>query len=344
MQLFTQLPLSSLIEFCRVLRHNLDAGLTLRHVFRQQGERGPYAVRPVARRMADKLEEGESLEQTLKDERGYFPPILISLATVGEQTGSLPEVFAELEKYFALQLRLRRQFISQITWPAIQLVAAIFVIAGMIFLLAALSPTGRPSWDPLGLGFTGERGAVRFLFTAFGTLAAIIVAYFVITRALKQKALVDAILLRLWIIGPCVTAIALLRFCVALRLTMETALGITKGIRLSMRATGNAAFEAKTDVVCDALKQGEDLSVALDECRLFPREFVDILANAEEGGRVPEVMRHQADYYDEEARRRLTILTHAASWGVYAVIAGLIVFVILRIFTSYISLLDSYAK
>jgi type IV pilus assembly protein PilC len=344
MQLFTQLPLSGLIEFCRALRHNLDAGLTLRHVFRQQGERGPFAVRPVARRMAEKLDEGESLEKALKDERAYFPAIFISLVAVGEQTGSLPEVFAELEKYFVLQQRLRRQFIQQITWPALQLVAAIFVIAGMIFLLAALSPSGKPSWDPLGLGFTGERGALRFLITAFGSLAAIIAGYFIVTRAMKQKAVVDAILLRLWIIGPCVSAIALLRFCVALRLTMETSLGITKGVRLSMRATGNAAFDVKADVVCDALKQGEDLSAALNQSRVFPCDFINILGNAEEGGRVPEVMRHQAEYYDEEARRRLTILTQAASWGVYAVVAGLIIFVIFRIFTSYISLLDSYAK
>ncbi len=32
----SRLPLSSLIELCRVLRHYLGAGLTLRDVFRQQ--------------------------------------------------------------------------------------------------------------------------------------------------------------------------------------------------------------------------------------------------------------------------------------------------------------------
>ena len=100
MQFFTQIPLRNLIEFCRVLRHNLAAGLTLRRVFRQQAERGPYSVRPVAQRISEKLEQGESLEAALKDEKHKFPPIFLSLTAMGEESGNLPEVLAELEEYF----------------------------------------------------------------------------------------------------------------------------------------------------------------------------------------------------------------------------------------------------
>ena len=108
----SQLPLASLIEFCRVLRHNLGAGLSLVHVFRQQATKGPPPIRPVAERILHELEQGESLETALEQERAFFPPMFISLAIVGERTGSLPEVFTELEKFFLLQQRLRRQFFT----------------------------------------------------------------------------------------------------------------------------------------------------------------------------------------------------------------------------------------
>ena len=36
----SRLPLSSVIELCRVLRHYLGAGLTLRDAFRKQAARG----------------------------------------------------------------------------------------------------------------------------------------------------------------------------------------------------------------------------------------------------------------------------------------------------------------
>src|SRR5919201_6777858 len=123
MQLFTQIPLASLIEFCRALRHNLGDGLTLREVFRQQAQRGPLAVRAVAARVGEQLDRGESLQAALKPEKQYFPPIFLSLVTVGEESGSLPEVLGELEKYLLLQQKLRREFIARMTWPALEFFA-----------------------------------------------------------------------------------------------------------------------------------------------------------------------------------------------------------------------------
>ena len=83
MLLTSQLPLSSLIEFCRALRHNLGAGLSLPDVFRQQSERGPGPVRPIATRIYGDLANGDSLEEALKREKAAFPPMFLSLAEIG---------------------------------------------------------------------------------------------------------------------------------------------------------------------------------------------------------------------------------------------------------------------
>lgn len=339
MLLTRQLPLPSLIEFCRALRHNLGAGISIRRTFRQQAERGPVAVRPVAERIAQELDEGESLEATLKREKGVFPPLFISLVTVGEQTGSLPEVLHELEKYFMLQQRLWRQFLQQISWPMIQFILAPFVIAGMIFFLALLSSGGTP-FDPLGFGLRGAGGALTFLLSYFGAFGLVIAAYFLLTRTLKQKAAVDDVLLRIPVIGPTLRALALMRFCIALRLTMNTGMPIASALRLSMRGTGNAAFTSREEIVREAVRSGDDLTKALGQAGVFPEDFLNIMANAEEGGRVPEVMQHQAEYYEEESSRRLTILSRAASWGVYFIIACILIFMIMRIAGSILGLYD----
>jgi type II secretory pathway component PulF len=340
----SQLPLSSLIELCRALRHNLEAGLSLHHVFRQQAERGPAPIRPIADRIAQDLEQGESLEAALKPERAAFPHMFVALVTVGEQTGSLPDVLGELEKYFLMQQRLRRQFLWQIAWPCLQFFAAPFVLALMIFVLAVLTPSGSRPYDPLGLGYTGVWGAVKLLLHFFVTIAALVGLYVLATRSLRRRATVHELLLRLPVIGPCVRAIALSRFCLALRLTMNTGMAITKALGLSLRATGNEAFAIRAEPVKQSLRRGEDLAQALEDTRIFPRDFLDILANAEEGGRVPEVMRHQSDYYTDEARRKLTILTHSASALVWLMVAGTIIFLIFRIFFGYLGMLDSLAR
>jgi type II secretory pathway component PulF len=330
MLLSSELPLPSLIQFCRALRHSLGAGLGIVTVFRQQSERGDFRIRPVAGRIGEELEKGESLESALKQERGHFPAMFVSMTIVGEQSGNLPEILAELEKYFALQLKLRREFRQQIAWPVIQFVLAGLVIPTMIVFLSILSQGGKP-FDPLGFGLTGGGGAITFMFFFYGTPILMIAAYVLLTRNLNRAARVHALLLRLWVIGPCLRALALMRFCLALRLTMETGMSIKRALRLSLNATGNAAFEAQADIVEDAIRGGEELSLALSRAGVFPPEFLDILANAEESGRLVEVMDNQAKFYEEEASLKMKILSRAAAWGVYALIAATIIFMIFRI-------------
>src|SRR5437868_12457594 len=173
MLLSSRLPLSSLIELCRVLRHYLSAGLPLRDVFKRQAGKGPLAGRPIAARVAEALGRGEGLEQALKREAAAFPPLLLSLAAVGEQTGMLPEVFGELERYYQRQVQLRRQFWAAAAWPLIQFVLSVFVIAGLILVLGwlpnARTPDGKP-YDPVGFGLIGAGGAVTFLAIVFGSI------------------------------------------------------------------------------------------------------------------------------------------------------------------------------
>jgi type II secretory pathway component PulF len=333
-----RLPLSGLIDLCRALRHYLGAGLTLRDVFRQQAAKGTAAVRPVAARISAGLESGDDLEELLKKESAAFPPLFTALATVGEQTGMLPEVFRELEKYFQLMLRLRQQFLRQIAWPAFQLFAAIFVIAGLIWILGLLGG----AYDPIGLGTGGDR-ALLFLCGAFGLLGAVVGLYVLARRVLGAGAL-DAWLLRLPVIGPCVQALALTRFCLALRLTLETAMPIARALRLSFRATGNAAFEAASETAQKSVKSGEELTTALAKTRLFPEEFQHVIAVGEESGRLTDVLEQQGEQYAEESERRLKVLASTAGWGVWMVVAGLIIFCIFRIALSYVGMIDELSR
>src|SRR5579871_261106 len=66
---------TSSVELDRVLPRlasQLGRRLTLLHVFRQQAERGPRPVRPIADRISQDLEQGESLEVALKREQAAF--------------------------------------------------------------------------------------------------------------------------------------------------------------------------------------------------------------------------------------------------------------------------------
>ena len=130
------------------------------------------------------------------------------------------------------------------------------------------------------------------------------------------------------------------RFCLALRLTLETGMPIARALKLSFRATDNAAFTAQLDKAQGAVKRGGELTPALTATGLFPLEFQHILSVAEESGRLTEVLRQEADHYHEEAGRRLTVLTVALTVLVWLVVAGVIIAAVFRIFLSYLDLLN----
>src|SRR5438105_6125616 len=181
------ISLADLMRFCRLARHGLAAGLSLVDVFRQQAERGPMTMRPIIAAIHDRLNRGEGLEDALKAEGDRLPALFVTMAAVGEQTGHLPEAFAELERYYELQWTLRRRFLADIAWPVFQFVMAIGVIALMLLVLGLIAPAGTTPMDPIGLG-TGFRGAADWLILVFGVLATGFGGYRLLSRSLRHKA------------------------------------------------------------------------------------------------------------------------------------------------------------
>jgi type IV pilus assembly protein PilC len=241
---------------------------------------------------------------------------------------------------------LRNRFIALTAWPLFQFLAAVFVMAGLIFILGLIpQETGQYAlhFDPVGFGLSGSEGALLFLGAIFGFLLLLGVLYFATTRLLRGKGFVDAFLLRVPLVGRCLRALALTRFCLALRLTLETGMPITRALRLSFHATDNAAFIAQVDKANASVKRGDDLTVALTATGLYPEEFRHILSTAEESGRLTEVLRQEAEHYHEEAGRRMTVVTVMLSVMVWLTVAAFIIILIFRFFLAYIGLIDQLA-
>lgn len=330
----SELATGVLIELCRSARHQLDAGLGLVDVFRQQAKRGPAPIRPLAERILRKLEKGGDLASAIEADADFFPDLFRELVRVGEQTGNLPDVFAALQKHYEGQQRLSRLFRTQIMMPVMQFFAGVFVIAGLIFVLGwiAEAKSTQPI-DPLGLGLIGASGAIIFLLIVFGTLGLLAGLYFFAQRNLKHQKLVDETLLRVPVLGPTLEALALGRFCLALRLTLDSSMSASAALALSLRATGNAAYASRADSIGRQLRKGKQVAPVLTRENLFPEDFAAVVASAEESGRLPEAMRQQAKQYEGISELRLRVLTRAAGFGVWLVVAMLMIFAIYQIFT-----------
>jgi len=337
-----RLPLMALMEFTRSIRFSLSAGLMLREAMELLAVQGTSRVRRVAAGVARELQAGWSLHEALQKQGRAFPRLFLALTEVGEESGNLPEVMTELENFFQMQAKLRRDLWSELTGPIAQFLLAVGVIAGLIWILALLPkpPGTNGPYDPLGWGLKGSSGAVKFLVYVFGTVFAIIVGFLLVNRLLRRRALVEAFLLRLPLVGSTIRAISLTRVCMSLRLMVEAGLSILKSIRLAFAASDNAAFVAKAGQVEASLRRGNSIVASFSESRLFPQSFLSAAAVGENSGHLPEVLQQQGQDYDDLARRRLALLNRVIGGVIWLGLALFVATVVFRIFGTYADILS----
>jgi type II secretory pathway component PulF len=331
-----KLRTADLIDLCRALRYSLSGGMMMTDAIALLAREGTPAVRRATASLTTELKAGWSLHEAMEKQGTVFPPLFRALAAVGEETGNLPEVMGELEKYYVTQQKLQRDFISDITWPVIQFGIAVLVISLLIAVLGVLQlstagPRSTPI-DPLGLGLLGIDGAVTFLCIVLGGVFAGFLLIRLLMFVSRRVPLIQRLIFRVPMLGPCLRALALTRLCVALRLMLDTRMSVLKAIRLAFVATDNAAFRSAAPQVEGAIRRGNTIADSFGQTAVIPDPFRSAVAVAEESGRLPEMCAVQAENYDEQARRRLQALNKIASLLIWLVVAAFVITAIFRIF------------
>lgn len=290
--------------------------------------------------VSERLEQGDDVRAAFVAQNHYFPDLFIDMIAVAEETGTLPEVLKSLADHYENLLKLRRDFLGQIAMPIVQLVASIFIISGVIFVLGMIAESNQTKpFDIMGFGLTGTSGALTFFFGSFGTLFAVWVLYRIIASSASQQKSLHSLFLVIPALGPCLRAFAIARFSWAFSLTQKAGMRVVPSLEASLNATANQAFIGAGPRMFSLIREGEDLSVALSDSNLFPEEFLQMVQVAETSGTVPEMLAHMSPQFEETARRSLKTLSTAVGWCVWALVAAFIIYAIYNMFLLYLGAL-----
>ncbi len=341
------MPLASLSMFCRSLGTMLDSGVPLLKALSVIGkQQRTDKARQILENVHDDLRKGSDLATALREHGTYFPELLVDMVSVAEQTGSLPEVLAGLAAHYENLERVKRMFLGAIAWPVIQLIAAVFIIAGMILVLGWVSQSqpGQTSFDPLGFGLKGELGALIWLTYCFGTAIAVGVTYFLLVRGFRQASFVHGAMLKIPVVGHCMRSFAIARFAWAYALTQQAGMEIKPSLEAAFKATGNGAFAAASPMVVAMVMEGEEFVDAVAATGLFPREFLEMVRVGESSGTVPETLQRLSPQFEDQARRSLAALTMMLGGAVWTMVAAMIIFLIFRLAMFYVNMINNAAN
>ena len=286
------------------------------------------------------IKSGEDLASAVESHGRFFPDLFSDMVQVGEQTGSLPEVLKSLANHYEHNIRLRSDFINRITPSIIQLWIAVFVVAGLIFILGFISQSTGFEIDILGWGLLGTPGALTWLgFWAMGATT-VFIAYVMLTRSLAGAKTIHRALMQIPVVGRCMQDLAIARFSWAFHLTQGAGMAIDPSIESSMRATSNGAFIGATDQVILDVNNGSSLTDALERTLLFPVDFIQAVDVGEVSGTVPEALDRLGPQFEENARRSMQAMTAAFGWAIWSCVAVFIIFIVFKVILWYVGMIN----
>jgi type II secretory pathway component PulF len=126
-------------------------------------------------------------------------------------------------------------------------------------------------------------------------------------------------------------------FTERLALLLETGVSLHEGLTSLREQSGNPALATIIGALCDDILDGRPLSMALARHpRLFPPTYVNLVAAAEDGGFLPQVLQQLIEM-DEKSERMRAMLMSALSYPVFLLCfsGATILFVLVGVFPKF---------
>ena len=299
-------PAKNLAVFTRQFSVMIDAGLPLVQCLDILGnqEEHKYFAQVILQTRGD-VEAGMSLAEAMKRHPKVFDALFCNMIAAGEAGGILDTILKRLAVYIEKAVKLKAQVQSAMIYPI-----AVIVIAGLVIgvILWKVIPTFAALFAGLGAELPLPTRVVIMLSNNLVRFAPfMIVAFFAGGWAFrtyyateKGRRVIDAITLKLPILGPILRKIAVARFCRTLSTLMASGVPILDGLDITAKTSGNAIIEDAIQSTRRSIERGETIAAPLKDTKVFPGMVCQMISVGEATGALDTMLSKIADFYEEE--------------------------------------------
>jgi type IV pilus assembly protein PilC len=155
----------------------------------------------------------------------------------------------------------------------------------------------------------------------------------------KGKELFDRMIFRLPKVGTFVQIVSVSRFARTFGTLMASGVPILQSISITRDTLDNVVIAKSLERVHDRVRDGEPLSVPLEQSGVFPQMVTSMIQVGEETGQLPEMLNRVADIYDEEVDNAVTALTSIIEPVLIVFLAVVVGAIVLAMFLPLIALI-----
>src|SRR5213592_5019043 len=333
-----KIPHGQLLVFTEQLAHLLQAGMTLDEGLSVLEKRLKQPrVQQMTHTLHQALVDGRSFSQALSELPRIFPPLYVNLVAAGEASGALPQILLRVVKSLMQAKELRDRVQQALIYPAfLALAGAVLVTIFITFMVPQLTGFMAQTGGALPLP-TRILLHINHAITGYwwvGVLIAIgaVIGFRAMVRSDEGRIGWDRFQLMIPGYGRVIRHRYYAQFSRTLGTLIENGIPLLRALDLVTEIAGNRFLELKLREVRRAVIDGATLSAALQEQKMFPDLFTDMMAVGEQTGHFAETMQAIADVYERELDRSVGVISQLIPPVIIVIIAvlvGLVVFSIL---------------
>src|SRR5688500_9900101 len=315
----TRVSAASLESFTRELANLLAAGLPLSRALQLLKRE---ASQPTARKVWGMIHDdgvgGTSLADAMAKFPRIFSTVYIAMVRAGEAGGFLHVVLQQIADFRVREQDLKGRVKAALVYP---IILGILACAVLVFLLTFFIP----KFSTIFAQFGGKLPWLALMIVAasqvlmkYGPvlLVALVIGGVALRRALGTEAgkrVLERIILKTPAIGKVTARFALVRFCRMLGTLVGAGVPLVAALRVAREALGNQTLADAVSHAIEEVQRGTPLSRSLAATPvLFPASVVEMVAIAEETGRLDKELIRLSHSYEGELDRRLRMLVAVA--------------------------------
>jgi type IV pilus assembly protein PilC len=324
--------------FTRQFSVMIDAGLPLVQCLDilSQQQQNKYFQQVLAQVRQD-VEEGSTLAAAMTRHPKVFDQLYSNMVEAGETGGILDLILQRLSTFIEKIVKLKRDVVSALIYPAAVILLAIVAIAVIMVvvipqfqniflgLLGPGEPLPLPTRIVVGLSnFLAGWGGLCILAGIVATVVGLKLYY----KTPKGRKIIDTILLKVPILGSIFLKIAIARFSRTLATLLSSGVPILQSLDITARTAGNVVVENAIVQIRDGVEQGKSFVEPLRASELFPHMVAQMIGIGEQTGALDSMLGKIADFYEQEvdtAIANLLTLMEPALIGFLGVTIGGIV-------------------
>ena len=325
---------TDLITFCFHLEHLVRAGVPIIEGLTDLRDTiDNKRLREVTAAMIESIEGGKNLSGAMADFPFVFNKVFVSLIRAGEESGQLGLVLEKIIENLKWQDEQAAHTKKLLMYPSLVLV----VVLGVIFFLMVyvvpqltsfLTTMGQelPMQTKFLIACSDFLRDYWFVVIPLPFLIAFGVWFGVITNP-KFAESVDALKLKIPVVGPLLKKIIVTRVCNVFSIMYSSGITVLECIRITEDVAGNRAVQSAVRDAGRMIADGGGISNSFAETDLFPPLVVRMLRVGENTGALEQALANVTYFYTRDVRESIGNLQAMIMPGITVVLGALILWI-----------------